>query len=332
MKKFKKISLISIIFIIIFGVGSFLLYNEITIIVISKQFHNENKYKTAKAIFDYTRLNIPFAKFTFGPIYDNILGPIERTSGYCDQQSNFFVQICEASNINARMLMLNCWDSISCHTLAEVKIKNKWILFDLTYGYIFKYHNKLLSKDELYNYKFLLDSIYFSYYKPKFYTTGKVEYLSYKRKIVYNILNFLYPIFSNFRNIYQDIYLFFSTLNQQKNEKLFKIARHYQLYNRFDKAIIYYKKLQKIKNYKYNDRTLYLLSLIYIKQNKIELAKKTLINLVSKYPNSSIKDIAYYLLYLYSKNKDEKNNFLSKSNYFDALLIKDKNFSQFFKR
>jgi len=58
---------------------------------------------------------------------------IENGTGFCDQQVNVFLALCEAAGFKGRMVWLFGNDSISHHTVSEVFYEGKYHMFDPFY-------------------------------------------------------------------------------------------------------------------------------------------------------------------------------------------------------
>jgi hypothetical protein len=58
---------------------------------------------------------------------------IESGYGFCDQQANVFLALCEANGFQGRMIWLFGEDSISHHTVSEVFYDDKYHMFDPFY-------------------------------------------------------------------------------------------------------------------------------------------------------------------------------------------------------
>jgi len=324
---FKKIFFAVIFFLFLFLCLTGLLYNHLLIIQIGNQLKAKTQLQTVLNYLQYSRQKIQFGKYGHVPIYDHELGPLERGYGYCDQQSNFFVLLCEYHHIPARMLMLNCENEISCHTLAETKIDSIWGIFDVTYGYYFhEDSSQLIAKKNLVNHKFLLDSIFNGRYQPEFYTTGHLEYISSKRKIILQLSKFIYPLWHCFKFALQDIYLFFRTFGDDKIDKLYLKAKHYEFLNRYDQSIqIYLKILQSNQNFR-KDHILFQLAYCFLQINNKKKAIQYYQKLIQLYPTSTYKNETFYYLAKLTPDHHQKEQFLIRSNYWDSHWWRFKHF------
>jgi hypothetical protein len=62
---------------------------------------------------------------------------LESGVGYCDQQVNVYLALCEAAGLSGRMVWLYGEDSVSAHTVAEVYYNNTYHMVDPYYRNIF---------------------------------------------------------------------------------------------------------------------------------------------------------------------------------------------------
>jgi hypothetical protein len=66
---------------------------------------------------------------------------LESGIGYCDQQVNVFLALCETAGISGRMVWLYGEDSVSAHTVAEVYYDGKFHMIDPFYKQVFYLSN-----------------------------------------------------------------------------------------------------------------------------------------------------------------------------------------------
>lgn len=297
-----------------------ILYRDFTIMMISRRLKADNHLHTALNYFHFTRATILFGKYGIAPIYDHSTGPLERGFGYCDQQSNFFVMLCEYGGIKARMLMLQCTETLSCHTLAEAYINQQWSLFDLTYGiYFFKSpdSSQFITKSELN--QAILDSVFNGLYHPEYYTRGHTESISNLRKIRIMITRILYPIWYPFRLPIQDFYLFLTGLNLSKIDKQYLCARHHFLFQRNDLAILEYRTMIEQDTLdSRRDRNFYQLADVYHTIHQNDSAEAWLKKLTQQIPTSTFKSDAFYRLSQLTSDSSTKQLYLMNANNWDS--------------
>ena len=70
---------------------------------------------------------------------------LEKGYGSCDQQSNLLITILEKGGFPGKLLFLYDNDSISLHSICEIKIDNRNIMLDPFYGILFYNKNNMMA-------------------------------------------------------------------------------------------------------------------------------------------------------------------------------------------
>ncbi|UCB56895.1 MAG: hypothetical protein JSV30_06790 [Candidatus Omnitrophota bacterium] len=70
-------------------------------------------------------------------IDDNFLNIYKRGFGFCDQGAHVYATMMHWLGFEAKLLMLRKEDGVSPHTVAVVKVKEKYMIVDTTYNFIF---------------------------------------------------------------------------------------------------------------------------------------------------------------------------------------------------
>jgi hypothetical protein len=159
MKNLKK-SLVVFIFLLVFtSIFYYLPYYivsnkkiDFSNIVLSSIAYKETQNKTKeldKAISIYSYIHKHIKKPENSKIYyTNILGQsckyLLAQKAYCDNQCNELLEIAYHANIYGRLLFLFGKDSISKHAVCELKVDNKFIMFDPYFGIVLQNNSKIL--------------------------------------------------------------------------------------------------------------------------------------------------------------------------------------------
>ncbi|MBP7459735.1 MAG: transglutaminase domain-containing protein [Candidatus Delongbacteria bacterium] len=315
-----KILVKTVVIIIIALIALLSLHHDFTLMMIARRLQAETPLQTTLNYFHYTRNQILFAKYGIGPIYDHSLGPLERGFGYCDQQSNFFVLLCEYGGIPARMLMLECDHGISCHTLAESKIGKTWGIFDLTYGIYFHHpgdSTRLIPKNELE--QVVLDSIFNGLYQTRFYTDGHTESISRIRQIRIAVTRWLFPGWLLIHHPLQDAYLSLRSLKLDTPARHYLKARHYSISCRYTDAFHHYQTLiGQSQSDHYPDRTLYQTAYLHHLRHSDSTADSLCRQLIKHYPHSSFKSDTYWLIYQICPTSSHRDSLLKWADNWDS--------------
>ena len=87
-------------------------------------------------LFDYIHLHVNVVGSTV--IDETPWNDLVRGIGWCDQQSWGLATLLSKENIDARFAMLRTASGVSPHTVAEVKIADRWALFDALNGLYYR--------------------------------------------------------------------------------------------------------------------------------------------------------------------------------------------------
>lgn len=71
------------------------------------------------------------------PKYNNTYDVLTHKTASCDQQVWLLMHLLQLENIKTQMVFLYGYDSISHHTVAEVKINGKWVMLDPFYSHYY---------------------------------------------------------------------------------------------------------------------------------------------------------------------------------------------------
>ena len=86
-------------------------------------------------------------------IDDNFLNIYRRGFGYCDQGAHVYATMMHWLGFEAKLLTLRKEDGVSPHTVAVVKVKDKFMIVDTTFHFIFAEDKEPVGADELENSK-----------------------------------------------------------------------------------------------------------------------------------------------------------------------------------
>ncbi len=226
-------------------------------------------------VFEYVHSIIPHSRYLPYPIYYRLI----TGEGVCSEISGAFVILLTYLGIPARTLDLLGDDGIAHHTIAEVKIKDTWVLFDPDYKIILRnpLDNSLASYREVLSKEEIITDCYKSHDNrgelAKLYGTGhrvvgwepsdddilitlwRKAPLKY-RKVVLELALKLYfaevSIFGVRENLYP---------GGAFDQKYYK-ARIYHILGQHNRAVIYYRKTLLGDSSYFNQKSLeYLLSL-----------------------------------------------------------------------
>lgn len=263
----------------------------------------------AKKLFYYTTKNTLLNPANLQPYEDKTLGYLVNGLVFCDYAANILVTLCAHKGIHARYCMLKNKDGISPHTVTEILLDGKWRVFDPAEGcYYTTESGELATLEDLSDDPGLILKNKRMQKKgmPEIYkkmfpipiapnrSSSKV-----KRITPFDRVSFLYYcIFGKkFLQFYQDLYLKIKTKNMDERERLYYIARDYQLVYRTEEAIQAYNGF--IKHYPeglYSNRAVLFLAFIYMDQKK-DYAKviETLWSLANRQEEVYEKYALYYI-------------------------------------
>ena len=68
---------------------------------------------------------------------DNFIDIARRGYGYCDQSAHVFATLAHFAGYDVHLLFLRAADGVSPHTVAEVRVDDRWVLVDPWLGFLF---------------------------------------------------------------------------------------------------------------------------------------------------------------------------------------------------
>lgn len=301
-------------------------YSTVTFQVIANRIAPapEDKEKQAHQLFDYVRLNI-FLPAGSLPYEGKPVDYLVKGVGWCDYMARVFNRLLAQRGIPARYAMMMPKEiGPSIHTLNEVYLKGKWGVFDPLPGVIFDdgrggyYSLEEISADPSIRAKNRrLEAIrelagqendFYAAMFPIKYAPLRSEAVTQDIHIFDRITMKYVDLFGRlFSDNYQDIYLSREAVSLEGAEKLFFLARNYDLYGRALKAEETYKLLmQRYPESACADDARFFLGVFYINQlNGLESAKKALEDLLAFYPDSRWRSQAdFYLGIAYDRIGD----------------------------
>jgi hypothetical protein len=107
---------------------------------------------SAKAInvYNFVANNCNQPQGNENPKYDNTYDVLTHKTASCDQQVWLLMHLLQLEDIDARMVFLYGYDSVSHHTVTEVKINGKWIMLDPFYFHHYSNNQgKIASVDDI---------------------------------------------------------------------------------------------------------------------------------------------------------------------------------------
>lgn len=320
-------------------------YREIIMHVIASQETKGLKSRTeiAKELFLFTSKNTLLNPGDLLPYEEKALGYLINGLVYCDYAADIFATLCAHKGIPARYCMLKDKDGISPHTVTEVFLEGKWRVFDAaeicyyitqsgelaTLQDLSENPDLVLEHKRLRRIKETLPGEYkgkSDWYKRMFPVPFQPQRSKSKIKRITlfdRIGFFYYSIFGErFLRIYQDSYLNIKTKGMDTEERLYYLARNYQLVYRTDEAINMYNDLIRLyPQGEYADKAILFLAFIYMDQ-KMDYPKA--IDILQ--PLAQRPKLIYekYALYYIGKCLQALNRNQESQRYFDqsTLFIK----------
>jgi len=303
-------------------------YSTVTFEVIANRIApaREDKQQQAHQLFDYVRMNIFLPRGSL-PYEGKPLDYLIKGVGWCDYMARVFNRLLAQRGIPARYaMMMPREEGPSVHTLNEVYLGEKWGVFDPLTGVIFDdgrggyYSLDEISADSSIRDRNLRISAirelsgseedFYAAMFPIKYSPSRSEAVTEDIHIFDWITMKYVDLFGRpFSDNYQDFYLSSKTDILEGAEKLFSLARNYDLYGRMDKAEETYRLLsQRYPASSYAEDSQFFLGVLYTNQlNDFEKAKETLENLLALYPDSKWHSEAnFYLGIVYDKVGDTK--------------------------
>lgn len=326
---------------------AYFVYKEITYVVIINKVIGNEKRPLEKAIlmndFIYNYFSSPYgAKIVDKDVYNDLI----RGIAWCDQRAWALTTFMGKLGIDGEMVFTKKHDRISTHSISEILFGKKQQLFDPQFGFfgyntkgeVASYEEICLSPEIFYQSPKMLKlklvdldrylklrSVFSSdIYYPDFSMSVRWKNPVLKRNFIRrNIGNLTYAYVriygANFVNFYQDIYLKIYS-PKKAAEKIYVIARNYDLYSRFELATTGYEKI--IAKYPKSERmenALYFLGILEHNKKMLDSSITKFNSLLTKYPETIYRASAYYYL---GYNYEEKGNYLlAKKNYEKALKI-----------
>lgn len=150
-------------------------FREITYRVISDKLVAENDSISANRIYLYVRKHLKMPDPGQLVKDYNALETLKSGIASCDQQVDVMITLAAVCGIKGRMIFLYGTDSISHHTTGELKINEKWCMYDPFYGNVFvNNHGEIVSVDGIVKSRAELidtshfDQDYYNLFAPKY--------------------------------------------------------------------------------------------------------------------------------------------------------------------
>lgn len=265
-------------------------YREIIMHVVSSEETKglKSDIEVTKRLFLFTSKNTLLNPDNLLPYEEKALGYLINGLVFCDYAADILATLCAHRGIPARYCMLKDKDGVSPHTVSEVLLEGKWRVFDpAEICYYTAQSGELATLQDLSEnpdlvlehrrmqkmkeasadrYKAKSD-----WYRRMFPVPEEPQRSKSKVKRITpfdRIGFFYYSVFGEmFLRIYQDSYLNIKTRAMNEEEKLYYLARNYQLVHRADEAIKAYGDLLRLyPQGKYADKAALFLAFIYMDQ------------------------------------------------------------------
>lgn len=265
-----------------------------------------------KKLFYYTAKHTLLNPGDLLPYEDKELGYLINGLVYCDYAADILATLCAHKGIPARYAMLMDKDGVSPHTITEVFLDGKWRIFDpAEISYYRTKSGELATLEDLSEdpdlilenkrmqkiYPAGLPDVYkkmFPLPLPPQRSASKI-----KRVTPFDRIGFFYYALwgERFLRPYQDLYLRIKTAKMEGAERLYYLARNYQLVHRTDEAIEKYNGL--LKTYpegKYASRAALFLAFIYMDQKNDYLKAIEVLESLIDRPESIYERYALYYI------------------------------------
>jgi len=262
---------------------------------------------------------------------DNYFNLLKRGFGHCDQYAGALAAIATHVGFTSRLRFLLLPNNVSPHTIAEVKIGNRWILVDTTFKTYLKNENGILLGIEDYeNYPKIFTN-YFNLIKehillinnkasipesPEFYYYSNWDISLYRRgtpfytfpyckfnylckKIFFRLFGEIPFINDAFAGNTQEIY----KPPFRKEVSLYDEARLFTLLEDFKNAEMLYSKVIELEGMLKDEATFYRGYINYLLGEK-KSARKDFFSLIKQNKNNTWSKTAKTMLYLIESNID----------------------------
>jgi len=320
-------------------------YREIIMHVVALKETKGLKSNTeiTKRLFLFTSKNTLLNPGDLLPYEEKALGYLINGLVYCDYAADILATLCAHKGIPSRYCMLKDKDGVSPHTATEVFLNGKWRFFDaaeicyytmqsgelatledlsgnpdLILGHRRMQKIKEASADE---YKGKSD-----WYRRMFPVLQEPQRSKSKMRRITpfdRIGFFYYSVFkAGFLRIYQDAYLSIKTRGMDTEEKIYYLARNYQLVHRTDESVKAYNDLIRLyPQGQYADKTILFLAFIYMDQKGDYLKAIDILQPLVHRPKLIYKK---YALYYIGKCYQALNRNQEAKEYFDqsGLFVK----------
>ena len=160
-------------------------YISSSIIVNSRVDKNQSDSLKALILFDYVVSRLKYPTKNHLPIDDNCFQILKYQFASCDQQSNVLIYLSSIAKMEGRLLFLYGSDSISHHSVAELKIGNSYRVFCPYFKKVFYNRKKNLATMTEIQHKNLIDQNITI--PPKVYLTQSEYYQLYDTLFSYKV-------------------------------------------------------------------------------------------------------------------------------------------------
>jgi len=271
-----------------------------TVIVDTNINRNNTQQKQIESIFNFTRNHL-FVFSGYDVIDKSPLNDLIRGIAWCDQQSYAFIKLLEEIGVQGRLIFL--WSKnvvpASEHSVSEIFLNNKWIMYDPLCAQIYKNKNtnQLLSVSEIHhlvtskkqnlivntiNSKNISDLDVYSG-KPKIFA---YNHIAQNKEFFISITELYYSIFGKFFNAtFQDSY-FLRYHRSSSLNNLYRKAKMCYFMGRYQKAKKVFSKILETKELSKQ----YIDSLLWGSVTLLKLKKYTeSISMLEKLENNTTK-------------------------------------------
>jgi len=242
----KKIILYTLVALVCFSITPFITFFlgakyrkscfiEISYRVLFDKLTNDCGVDSTRAlrIYEFVINNISVPQQNFQSRDENPFDIILDGFGYCDQQANALISLAGMAGIKGNLIFLYGSDSISRHSVCELKIKDKYIMFDPFYDQLFlTINNNLASIDDIQNgnIKYPQDSSsipkrYFRLFEKKYpYKIFMTNKISFSKRVVRNFIDGWCNIFGEvLLKPYLFLYFIWDNSNERERNKIKKL-------------------------------------------------------------------------------------------------------------
>lgn len=183
-------------------------------------------------LFKFVNENVSVPNENFNVNDDNPFNIIIEGTGYCDQQANVLITLASVGGIKGNLLFLYGYDSVSHHSVCELKINGKYRMFDPFYKLLLLTKNhEMASFDDIQkgNLKCqpkssLMPRNYFRLFEKKYPRRIFISNnFSVSKKVIRKIFKSWFSVFRFALKPYIHTYFIFDNSNELKKKRIIKL-------------------------------------------------------------------------------------------------------------